>query len=62
MAHSPNQFSLLTLIAGITFIAVTCLVATLGVVGCVISIGIMKHVLVAGLCMWHQQSRVVKEG
>ena len=62
MAHSPNQFSLLTLIAGITFIAVTCWVATLGVVGCVISIGIMKHVLVAGLCMWHQQSREVKEG
>ena len=62
MAHSPNQFSLLTLIAGITFIAVTCWVATLGVVGCVISIGNMKHVLVAGLCMWHQQSRVVKEG
>ena len=62
MAQAPNQFSLLTLIAGITFIAVTCWIATLGVVGCVIAIGIMKHVLVAGLCMWHQQSRVVKEG
>ena len=62
MAQASNQFSLLTLIAGITFIAVTCWIATLGVVGCVIAIGIMKHVLVAGLCMWHQQSRVVKEG
>lgn len=51
------QFSLLTLFGWVTFAALIFWLASLGVLGCVLAVAILKHVLVAWLCMWYMKDK-----